>query len=373
MPEPAKARPSVPPVSGATLGRHRVPAEDMDDTIELEEYSQKINAGQTRYAPLYTALSLLQGAIHKSFRKCDRDAIRYQKSYQWVAIFAVGFGALTILCAILEFVVSPDVHAILTWGEPVAGGLTLLLIGFGSIGKFKEKWLTARYKAENLRLLKFRKLTDARLWCPPIDIALLAEELQDDVRKLEAQNYEDAKAWSSQGLHPSVCGPPCVDTCDEALHELIEYYRPKRLHVQMAYLDRKSSADERTGSTTATIVQTIFFASFAFVMAHIFVHKATEGQPSNADHHLLKQWLIGAAAGLPVIAAALRTYRASREFERNALRHRATLDSLEALERQLRETKDLAGKFRVLGFCEIVLGADCREFMRLLCEVEWYG
>ena len=101
----------------------------------------------------------------------------------------------------------------------------------------------------------------------------------------------------------------------------------------------------------------IFFASFAFVLAHIFVHKATEGQPSNADHHLLKQWLIGAAAGLPVIAAGLRTYRASREFERNALRHRATLDSLEALERQLRETKDLAGKFRLLGFCETGAGS----------------
>ena len=283
MPEPAKARPSVPPVSGATLGRHRVPAEDMDDTIELEEYSQKINAGQTRYAPLYTALSLLQGAIHKSFRKCDRDAIRYQKSYQWVAIFAVGFGALTILCAILEFVVSPDVHAILTWGEPVAGGLTLLLIGFGSIGKFKEKWLTARYKAENLRLLKFRKLTDARLWCPPIDMALLAEELQDDVRKLEAQNYEDAKAWSSQGLHPSVCGPPCMDTCDEALHELIEYYRPKRLHVQMPISIANPSADEESGINGRQQSCRQYFSRALHLSWHTSpCTKATEGQPSNA-------------------------------------------------------------------------------------------
>jgi hypothetical protein len=66
-------------------------------------------------------------------------------------------------------------------------------------------------------------------------------------------------------------------------------------------------------------------------------------------------------------------WRASREFERNARRHRATLDSLQKLEKELRDANSLAAKFRVLGFCELVLEADCREFMRLLCEVEWYG
>ena len=78
-------------------------------------------------------------------------------------------------------------------------------------------------------------------------MGLLAEELQDEVRQLEAQNYVEAKEWASRGVHPCVCGPPCTDTCDDALHELIEYYRPKRLHVQMRYLSRKSKADEKSG------------------------------------------------------------------------------------------------------------------------------
>ena len=83
--------------------------------------------------------------------------------------------------------------------------------------------------------------------------------------------------------------------------------------------------------------------------------------------------LVGFAAALPVIAAGFRSYRGSREFERNALRHQATRDSLEELERQLRTSSNLNEKFRLLGFCELVLEMDCREFMRLLCEVEWYG
>lgn len=345
----------------------------MDDAVELNDYDGRIKGGHAEYAPLRNALALLQSTIHAPFRRCDREAIRHQKSYQWTAIFAVAFGALTILLAILEFIVKPPEPRILTWGEPATAGLTLLLIGVGSFGKFKEKWLTARYKAENLRLLKFRKLTDSRLWCPPIDMGLLAEELQDEVRQLEAQNYEEAKEWASRGVHPCVCGPPCTDTCDDALHELIEYYRPKRLHVQMRYLSRKSKADEKSGAWTAALVQTIFFTSFAFVLAHVAVHLATAGADKDVGPSLLEQVLIGLAAGVPVIAAGFRTYRASREFERNALRHRATLDSLETLEAQLRETKDLGEKFRVLGFCELVLEADCRDFMRLLGEVEWYG
>lgn len=357
----------------------------MDDTVELDDYEGRIKGEHPEYAPLHNALSLLQSTIHGPFRRSDREAIRYQKWYQWTAIGAVFFGALTILLAILEFIVMPRgpapshrlaigfVTFVHDWGEPITAVITLAFIGMGSFGRFKEKWLTARYKAENLRLLKFRKLTDSRLWCPPIDMTLLAEELQDEVRQLEAQNYEEAKEWASHGVHPCVYGPPCTDTCDEALHELIEYYRPKRLHVQMRYLSRKSKSDEESGSWTATLVQTIFFASFAFVLAHVAVHITTAGAGTEKSPNLWEQMLIGLAAGVPVVAAAFRAYRASREFERNALRHRASLDSLETLEAQLRETKDLGEKFRVLGFCELVLEADCRDFMRLLSEVEWYG
>jgi Protein of unknown function (DUF4231) len=379
VPEPAKAPSSATAAPNAALRGHRAPTEDMDDTVELDEYKGRIERGELEYAPLHSALSLLQKTIHKPFRRCDRKAIGYQKLYQWVAILAVGFGALTILLAILEFIVKPPEPSVLTWGEPGTAALTLVFIAVGTFCKLKEKWLTARYKAENLRLLKFRKLTDSRLWCPPIDMALLEEELRDEVDKLEAQNYEEAKAWAAQGAHPCLCGPPSSDGCDtdKALHELVDYYRLKRLHVQMHYLSRKSKSDEKSGSWTALLVQALFFASFAFVLAHVMVHVAVilgaKGGTEAEERPFLEQCLIGAAAGLPVVAAGFRTYRASREFERNALRHRATLDSLEKLEEELRETKALAEKFRLLGFCELMLEADCREFMRLLCEVEWYG
>jgi hypothetical protein len=88
---------------------------------------------------------------------------------------------------------------------------------------------------------------------------------------------------------------------------LVDYYRLKRLHVQMHYLALKSKSDERSGSWTALLVQTLFFASFAFVVAHVAVHVnailAARGGAKTEESPFLEQWLIGAAVGLPVFAA----------------------------------------------------------------------
>jgi Protein of unknown function (DUF4231) len=415
MPETAKASSASAHSSVTTLPHHRHSAkDDMNDAAELKQYETLIDQGHhAKYRPLCDALSLVQATIHQPFTRCDKQALDQQKWYQFISIAAVLGGAVTILIAIFEFIFrSREVP--LTWTEAVVAAVTLLLIGFGQGFQFKEKWLTARYKAENLRLLKFRTLTDSRLWCPPIDMKLLREELEDEVHRLEGHNYEKARAWASEGVHPRICAPPCEPTCVDALHELIDYYRPKRLHSQTEYLSQKAEQSERKGAWTGRVVRWLFFTSFAFVLTHLVLqwHAKYENDISqeitaqaakehgtnarldgvvatpttsgggetgaatnaaSADDALFTMILIGLAAALPVAAAGFRSYRGSREFERNALRHQATRDSLEELERQLRTSSNLNDKFRLLGFCELVLEMDCREFMRLLCEVEWYG
>src|SRR5277367_985488 len=419
MPETTKASvaPTSPPVT-TPLHHRRAAKDEMNDAAELKEYEIKIAQGHhAEYRPLFTALSLVQDTIYPPFTRCDKQALRFQKRYQQISIAALLGGALTILVAIFEFIF-PAFEGALTYTEAGVALITLGLIAYGLSRQFKEKWLTARYKAENLRLLKFRKLTDSRLWCPPIDMKLLREELEDEVRRLEGHNYERAKAWASEGVHPRICAPPCEDTCDEALHELIDYYRPKRLHTQTEYLSQKAEKSERKGARTARVVRWVCFISFAFVLTHLVLQSYTElekreaarrareataqaaaehgtnarvlgvdasrtssddnatGAAANvapADDARIVMFLVAFAAAFPIVAAGVRSYRGSREFERNALRHQATRDSLEELERQLRTSSNLNDKFRLLGFCELILEMDCREFMRLLSEVEWYG
>src|SRR5271169_5173180 len=339
MPEPANASATFTPPSGTVPAHHRRSASsDMNDAAEIRDYETRIAQGHhLQYRPLCTALSLVQGAVHQPFTRCDKEALHYQNLYQIFSIAAVVGGASTIVVAILEFVI-PGHDEPLTKLEGIVAAVTLLLIAIGIVWEFKEKWLTARYKAENLRLLKFRSLTDSRLWCPPIHMDRLREELGDEVRKYEGHNFAKAKAWAAEGVHPRICAPPCADTCDEALHELIEYYRPKRLHTQTEYLSQKFRKSEERGAWSARVVRGVFFASFAIVLGHLLVQfYATHGKPAQSggsqiivpsggaqiagpssagDYDGIK-WLIAAAAILPVVAAGFRTYRGSLEFERN--------------------------------------------------------
>src|ERR1700734_732221 len=288
MPESAKASPASASVT--TLPHQRRAAKDaMSDAAELKEYEILMDQGDdAKYRPLSNALSLVQETIHQPFVRCDKQALHQQKCYQLISIAAVVGGALTILIAIFEFIFrSREVP--LTWTEAVIAAITLLLIGIGQGFQFKEEWLTARYKAENLRLLKFRTLTDSRLWCPPIDVNLLREELEDEVHRLEGHNYEKAKEWASEGVHPRICVPPsdpaCEPNCERALHELIDYYRPKRLHSQTEYLSQKAEKSEKKGARTGKVVRWLFFTSFAFVLTHVVLQLHAEYEKSMAWHH----------------------------------------------------------------------------------------
>ena len=357
--------------------------DDMNDEMDVERYACHIAQGDEGYQPLFQAIRIVQDKVYAAYLKFDKEAILNQKIYQAVSIFAVFFGAMSVFFAVTEVM-----RLRLPWdlfdagdGELVTASLTIGFILIGLIGRFKEKWILARFKAESLRLVKFRRLTDPSMWCEPSDLDAAAADLAEEVEEIAGQNYDEAKEWAAKGVHPRSAAPPCSDRCPEALHELVDYYIPKRLEVQIRYLERHSDKAEGWGRRTAIIVQLLFWASFAFVLGHLAAsHFGTETQPSvdemmNRAKHSpgLDDKLALAALILPIAAAALRTYRAAHEYERTSLRHRATLESLHALSRKLRETKNLQEKFELIGFCELILEADCREFMRLVSEAEWYG
>jgi hypothetical protein len=189
--------------------------------------------------------------------------------------------------------------------------------------------------------------------------------------------YEDVAERAAQGVVPDVSEIHCPDSCHEALQEIIQYYRDKRLATQMDYLAAKSDEEESGGRVWRLATSIFFFVSFGLVLFHLpFVFKtdtAKDPQDLKVPLQLLPSLLLLGAALLPAMVAGIRTYRASREFERNALRHRATLHSLEGLNAEMGKAKNLPRKFRIARACELILEFDSCEFMRLLREVEWYG
>jgi hypothetical protein len=364
--------------------------DDMDDSFEISFCREKVEAGHKRYLPLLNALKLAEELILDKFREADERAKTFRSKYQNISLGAVLAGLFAVLLGICEIVlphVWPVVSELRLAGfEFVAAVICLTLIFVGTIGKPKNQWLLARYQAENLRLLKFKTLMDSRLWCEePEQIDRSGEtppdhvraEVRDAVRALHGLVYEDVAERAAQGVIPDVSEIHCPDSCHEALQEIIQYYRDKRLATQMDYLAAKSDEEESGGRVWRLATSIFFFVSFGLVLFHMpFVFKADKVKDPDCwkgPYYLLPSLLLLGAALLPAMVAGIRTYRASREFERNALRHRATLHSLEGLNVEMGKAKSLPRKFRIARTCELILEFDSCEFMRLLREVEWYG
>ncbi|MGD0545868.1 MAG: hypothetical protein ABSB65_15790 [Candidatus Acidiferrales bacterium] len=356
--------------------------DDMDDSFEISFCRDKVQAGHRRYLPLLNALTVSQELILPVFREADRRATHYRAKYQQISLGAVGMGLLAVMLGICEILLPKDGNDVaklgLTVSEGVAAAFCLIFILLGTIYKPKNNWLLARYRAENLRLLKFKTLADPRLWCENGGASDRSGETPADhvradvraaVRAFEGLVYEDVKESAAHGVIPDVSEIHCPESCEEALHEIIHYYCEKRLSTQMDYLTAKSEEDEKGGVVSSLLTNVLFFVSFGLVLFHVALDSA---HPKEAPDRFGEALVLGAVL-LPALVAGVRTYRASREFERNALRHRATLHSLEGLNVEMGKAKNLARKFKIARACELILEFDSSEFMRLLREVEWYG
>jgi hypothetical protein len=354
--------------------------DDMDDSYEISLCRDKVEAGHRRYLPLFNALTLVQELILREFRDADERAKNSRKSYQYISLAAVLSGLFAVIVGTFE-IYYPKLWFLL-FIECGLVGLCLFAILRGTLKKPKNHWLLARYQAENLRLLKFKTLMDPRLWCDepkkpdggdetPADH--VREEVRAAVRVLQGLVYEDVKERAAQGVIPDPSEIHCPESCHEALHEIIEYYRDKRLNTQMDYLAFKSEEEEKGGIISHLLTNILFFSGLGLVLFHLALVSTERLQKSKEPNESLAGQLVLGAALLPALVAGIRTYRASREFERNALRHRATLHSLEGLNVEMGKAKNLARKFRIARSCELILEFDSCEFMRLLREVEWYG
>jgi hypothetical protein len=369
----------------------------MDDSIDTPEST-----------PLNSILELTQARISKRFRDADTRAIENQNSYRFWAFGATIAGMIAVLLAIVQLLL----HA--TWptldervflffdlSELVAAAVVVVIVVIiGFRRELKENWLLERHRAEMFRQLRFRFLLNPLCWVP--DLSEASNSLDNQLREV-ASNYAEMMSWVVRATVPDVVLSPTTMP-GEALKTLIAYYRRKRLDVQMEYFDKFAKLDHERNLRTRICGPFLLFASVAFVLAHVTIsllrsfaiigssdlawadilslaHKLSlvmMGRGSSEANifslaHELSLVMMGVAAMLPVIAAAVRVYRSANEYARNASRHRSTYHALNKLSLQLNESTRPDEVFRLLGFCEQVLEADHREWMRLMVEAEWFG
>ncbi|MEQ1884030.1 MAG: hypothetical protein ABL967_03150 [Bryobacteraceae bacterium] len=348
--------------------------DDMDDRAEIA-----LLADHPELQRVSNALRFCQSAIEPKFRAADAESLHAQRTYLRYANAAAVSGVLAILFGIFQMAHLGDAQLenwspkygpwVLPVLELVSACTTVVVALAGLGGQKQQSWFLTRFRAEQLRLLKFHLLTNPHLW--PGDGVVPEKDVRnthDRIDGLTNAAYSDLESWIARGTVPSVLEPP--PTSEPEWREIREYYDRNRLQRQIHYFHLRRSKNLHDDQRTRILPPIFFFGSVAFVLVHFCIEVAVSGEHG---HPMIATIALVISAALPSLGALIRVTRGVLEYARNASRCESTHHALSALAVRLRDASTAEAAFREIGFAEQVLESDLREWLRLMVESEWFG
>jgi hypothetical protein len=339
-----------------------------------------------RWPELESVLHDCAVIIYPAYRKANKHAISNQTYHKWLVFVAAIFGMLAVLFAILSVaayiprgsplpgLLSP-LPLELWWvrvGELIAAFLALVAVIVGLVAAFFRTWLSERENAERCRVLKFNFLTSPELWSGE-----KPEEgqkwLRDSVKSLRPSDKGDLERWEWGGnkvlKEASSAAPATLG--EDVFMQLLDYYRDKRLCYQKHYFVHQASSRNYWERFTRTAPVLFFFLSIVAALGHFGIDEVA--RLTDSDYETASLTLLMLAACLPVVGVAVRTLHTAHEFGRNALRFESYSGDLERLAYELEAKSGPQAKLAVLRRIENKLGAERREWIRLMKVAEWFG
>jgi hypothetical protein len=356
---------------------YETPDYDMIDSEEDIKY---------RWPELESVLHDCKDFIYPAYEKANRAAIRNQIYHKWLVFVAAIFGMLAVLFAILSLaayiprgsplpgLLSP-LPLELWWvrvGELIAALLALVAVIVGLVAAFFPKWLSERENAERCRVLKFLFLISPELWSGATPKAR-QKLLRKRVEPFKTSDKGDLERWErgrNKVIKEASSAVPAT-LSEDVFMQLLDYYRDKRLCYQKNYFGHEARSLNPWERFTRTAPVLFFFLSIVAALGHFGIDEVA--RLTDSDYETASLTLLMLAACLPVVGVAVRTLHTAHEFGRNALRFESTSADLEELARELEAKSGPQAKLGVLHRIEDILGAERREWIRLMKVAEWFG
>lgn len=231
-----------------------------------------------------------------------------------------------------------------------------------------NRWLLPRYRAEQLRLSKWRLFIDPAL--ATRDATSLASEIQSAVIENDIHEAAELRGRSRHEAPVSLPRREPSDS-DRNLRRVLDYYVENRLAAQIRYFHRKSE-EEKGLLASPALTPTAFVVTLVFVMIHLgaegIVLSHRQKVPSFGTVSFAFAFF---AALLPAMVAGLRTWRSAFEATRNATRACAKESALAAYRKRLQDPAIAASEaFGILACCEGLFAQEQGEWLRLMLEAE---
>ncbi|MFN2384953.1 MAG: hypothetical protein ABR576_01465 [Thermoanaerobaculia bacterium] len=330
-----------------------------------------------RETPLGDYLRFCRDEIQPRFEDADRESLATQRRHRAFARWAAALATLSLLLALgqraAEGALAPEWKSRLLLFEGLAVIGTVLIVAIGLLSVGHTRWLLRRYQAERLRLLKFRLLTDPRLWTGGGRDAVWRQGLSGKIEAIGKLRREDLTGVSRKEEVPE---HPSREVCDRVpdpvLKEVLDYYGRRRLALQKEYFERSARRAEARLFKSPFLLPLFFFAGLVGALVH-WVFKITELEPRRGLLSFVSVGTIALAGMLPAVWKGYKAYRGANEFARNASRSLSKRSALEQIAGRLSAERDRCAVFGELAVCEYILGSDQQEWLRLMLGARWYG
>jgi hypothetical protein len=353
--------------SPEALARAPAPAhDDMHDPPELLQRSSRLG----------DYLRFCHAELLPKFVAMDAASLSSQRMHRAFARWAAVTTTVAVVFAITRKLLGPrladPLPRVLHVLEGAAVVATLLLVVVGLLLIGHTRWLMRRYQAEQLRLLKFRLLTDPTFWAAASAGDGWKNELRAERDRICGLPRQKLGALSEMENVPVLRDRGACDAVGgSTVAELLDYYVDRRLAPQRYYFGRAADRAEIRFLKSPYIVPFLFFLGLIGTLVDwvIGLEKLTPEKALGA----LGVAALAVVGIVPALWRGIRGYRGANEFSRNASRSTARQSALSELERRLRQQQDPSVLFAELAMCEYILGADQQEWLRLMRGAKWYG
>lgn len=379
--------------AGGAAPHRRQPVDELHDAPEDLELPGRFGE-YLRYA---------RETLTKAFVAADAAAIRYQGRHRWTTGIAAILGTITLLASTAHVVTTrPPLWAVkIELGGAV---LSVFAVLIGISAAWHEKWLVARYQAEQFRLLKFDFLSQEHLWKQPA--GTWQRELEHRMQQIGVINRSRLEDQADEDHVVPLISPELTASIPANERRAISsYYLRRRLEVQISYFSRMASKKSWWPLENRRLAPIVFFGSLALLTYHL-THELETHRPESIAATRNAQAPVASPAGagassqeagaskasdtepadrpvpgfllaslaLPALWAGVRTFRSANEFGRNRARSAAKRSALtEVAERMERDPPPIQSLLQNVALAESVLAGDQGEWLRLMLEAEWYA
>jgi hypothetical protein len=305
-----------PPESLKRLDRYNgevLPASIFTDPPSL------IDLGAIENDTIASTAALLEQYVGRYFARADALANRFQQLWFWVTRLLYGLAALAVAIVAGQILFAPN-HERYAWFEFGTLVCVTILVVLARLARWHDRWISARYLAEQIRSLVF--------------LGLAGVDTPDDA-KSSAGHHADltgVSGWTERAVEEIWWSRPRYEVADDTdgLRDVLDR---EWISNQLKYhLDTSKKYAKRSRWFTIGAVG-LFAVSAVAALLHSL------GKGPEIRHSTLWDYL---SIVIPSIGAAISGYAAQRDYMRHSERSLRFAAHLLEARHQLHEAENLA-------------------------------